>query len=131
MEGGQAQTAPATQDDRLPFSPVVGCVASVLVGALCAGAFFLALSLSQRGEIAYGTEPFRATRLWLLQDVEGRGLGISTTRPLPGATDEEVCALTAVRFVFLGGVAPAADTDFCECYRRGPAGWVSVGPCGE
>jgi len=122
---------PPTRTDRLPFSPAAGCLLSVLVGVLCAAAFFLALQLSQRGEIAYSPEPFRVTRLWLLRGVEGRGLGLSTTRPLPGATEQELCALTTVRFLFLGPGYPLADTDYCECYAHGPSGWSAIGPCGE
>jgi len=131
MEEIQAQPAPPTTVDRLPFSPAVGCLLSVLAGSLCAGAFFLALWLSQRGEIAYSPEPFRVTRVWLLREAEGRGVGISTTRPLPGATERELCALTTVRFILFGPSYPAADTDYCECYQLDPSGWSTVGPCGE
>ncbi len=131
MEEERAQPAASTTDDRLPFSPAVGCLLSVVVGALCAGAFFLGLWFNDRGELAYAPEPFRVTRLWLLREAEGRGVGLSTTRPLPGGTDHEVCALTTVRFVFFGPSYPSADTDYCECYERGPSGWSSVGACGE
>jgi len=131
MEENQAQPTPSTAHDRLPFSPAVGCLLSLLVGALCAGAFFLALWINDRGELAYSPEPFRVTRIWLLREAERRGLGLSTTRPLPGATDQEVCALTTVRFAFIGPSYPSADTDYCECYERGPSGWSPVGPCGE
>ena len=131
MEEIQPAPAPPAGDDRLPFSPALGCLLSVLLGVLCAGTFFLALWLSQRGEIAYSPEPFRVTRVWLLRDVEGRGIGISTTRPLPGATEQELCAFSTVRFLFLGPGSPSANTDYCECYQKGPSGWSAVGPCGE
>ena len=133
--GGMGE-APAHQpgtppQERLPFSPGVGCLLSILVGLLCAGAFSLVLWLDRQGQVVYAPEPFRATRIWVLRGVEGRGLGISKTRPLPGATSESVCARTEVRFYFLGSAVPGADTHYCECYARGPSGWASAGACQE
>src|SRR3989304_4044079 len=85
--GGMEVTPPPDQaprrEERLPFSPGVGCVVSVLGGLICAGAFFFLLWFNQQGQIVYAPEPYRATRIWLLSDVEGRGMGGSTPRPLP------------------------------------------------
>lgn len=130
---GMDENAPAVPDtlreERLPFSPGVGCLLSILVGMVCAGAFFLILWLNQQGQIVYAPEPYRVTRVWTLSEVEGRGLGISRTRPLPGATADEVCARTEVHFYFLGPGVSDADTDYCECFTRTESGWSSAGSC--
>jgi hypothetical protein len=116
-------------EDRLPFSPAVGCLSSIGLGLLCAAGFFLLLWFNQQGQIAYAAEPYRAARVWLLRGVEGKGLGVSWTAPLPGATDEAVCARTTVRFLFVSGTVPESDAEFCECFTRSDGRWTSGGAC--
>jgi hypothetical protein len=116
-------------EERLPFSPGVGCLLSILIGMVCAGAFFFVLWFNQEGQIVYAPEPYRATRVWILRGVEGRGLGVSTTRPLPGSTGDEICARTTVGFYFLAGGMPEANTDYCECYTHNDSGWTFAGAC--
>ncbi|HMK08762.1 MAG TPA: hypothetical protein VK449_06990 [Anaerolineales bacterium] len=126
------QPAPsAGRQEQLPVSPTVGCVVSVLIGLMGSLAFFFVLWFNRQGQIVYGAEPFRTTRVWLLRGAEGRGLGISKTRPLPGATEDQVCARTEVSFYFIGGAVAGADTDYCECYARSDAGWSLAGGCPE
>lgn len=130
---GQPSSSSSSEpaDDRLPFSPAVGCVLAIVTGAVCAGAFFLILGFNQRGDFAYAPEPYRAFRLWIVRDGQGRGLGLSTTLPLPGATEERVCAETSVRFLLTGeGTAPA-DARYCECFERVMGAWSGVGACPE
>jgi hypothetical protein len=102
-----------------------------LIGLLCAGAFFLVLWFNSQGQIVYAPEPYRAARVWILRGVEGRGLGLSITRPLPGATAGRVCAVTSVDFYFIGGGSPEADARFCECFERANSEWANVGDCPE
>ena len=118
-------------EERLPISPGFGCAFSIALGLLCASVFAAVLWLHQQGQIVVGGEPYRTTRVWVLRGVEGRGIGVSMTRPLPGATDEEICARTSVSFLFLGETDPAADTDYCECFVRANGGWVLARACPE
>lgn len=124
-------SAPHPREDRLPFSPAVGCGVAVLIGLLCAGIFFVALGFFQRGELTYAPEPYRSARLWLVRTDEGSGIGYSVTRPLRGETDDRVCAETAVRFLLTRRDASSPDVDFCECYERARGSWSSLGPCPE
>jgi hypothetical protein len=117
------------REERLPFSPGVGCLLSFLAGLACAGAFFFVLWFNQQGQIVYSPEPYRVTRVWILRGAEGKGLGFSTSRPLPGATTDRICARTEVRFFFISGGMPEANTDYCDCYARSESGWAFAGAC--
>jgi hypothetical protein len=129
MEETSPPGPPRRSEDRLPFSPGLGCLASLLAGLVCAGAFAFLLWFNQQGQIVVAPEPYRATRVWILKGAEGRGLGVSSTRPLPGATSDRVCARTSVDFYFLGGGVPEANTDYCECFVRSGTGWIAAGEC--
>ena len=124
----QAQTLP---EERLPFSPGVGCLLSLLAGLAGAGAFAFLLWFNQQGQIVHAPEPYRATRIWILRGAEGSGLGASITRPMAGATEDDVCAATTVSFYFLGGGMPEANTEYCECFTRTDSGWTLAGDCPE
>jgi hypothetical protein len=67
----------------------------------------------------------------ILRGVEGRGLAVSNTRPLRGATSDRVCAKTSVDFYFVGAGMPEANTDYCECFTRTDSGWTLAGDCPE
>jgi hypothetical protein len=121
--------AAAPAPDRLPI-PRRWVAPGVLAG-LSGRTFFLVLWFNSQGQIVYAPEPYRAARVWILRGVEGRGLGLSITRPLPGATADRVCAATSVNFFFLGGGSPKADTRFCECFEQANSEWANVGDCPE
>jgi hypothetical protein len=121
---------PTEPPDRLPFSPAVGCLLSLLAGILCAGVFSLALWFSQQGEIAYAPDPLRGVRLWLVRGAGFSGLGVSTTRPLEGGSQGYACALTTVRFLICSG-PPADDAVYCECFTHSESGWSPAGACGD
>lgn len=122
---------PATPSaDRLPFSPAVGCVLAVLAGLVCASAFFAVLWMTQRGEIAYAPEPYRGVRLWIVRGGEGDGLGLSVTRPLPGATDGKICAETTVRYI-PSSADLERDVSYCECFVRDGEAWLAAEGCAE
>jgi hypothetical protein len=131
MEPEATPTPAPREDDRLPFSPGVGCLLSIGLGLLCAAGFFLLLSFNQQGQIAYSAEPYRAARVWLLRGGEGSGLGLSITRPIPPVMEDRVCARTTVRFLFVSRQVPGSNVDFCECFTRTDAGWTSGGACSE
>jgi hypothetical protein len=117
-------------EERLPVSPAVGCLLSVVAGLVCAAAYFGIVWFSQQGQLVYAPEPYRATRIWILRGVEGRGIGVSTTRPLDETGSDNVCAVTEVRFYMLGG-GNGSDAEYCECFTRTQAGWAAAGACPE
>ena len=131
MDEARPSLDPAPAEDHLPISPAVGCLLSVVVGLLCAGAFSLILWFNSQGQFVYAPEPYRTTRVWILRGVEGRGLGVSTTRPLPGGTADRTCAVTSVRFYMLSGGGAEAAARYCECFERAESGWVNAGGCPE
>jgi hypothetical protein len=131
MEPEAMPTSAPRQDDRLPFSPGVGCLLSLGMGLLCAAGFFLLLSFNQQGQIAYTSEPYRAARVWLLRGAEGNGFGLSITSPIPPVTEDRVCARTTVRFLFVSRQVPGSNAEYCECFILTDAGWTSGGACPE
>lgn len=122
---------PEPRQDRLPFSPVIGCLLAVLAGVLCAGVFFAGLWLTQRREIAYAPQPYSGIRLWIVSADEGGGLGLSTTWPVPGRAADRVCAVTTVRFLLASNSAEPTGTSFCECFERTGEAWSPGGSCPE
>lgn len=132
MSGQPAPLASSeAADEHLPFSPAVGCVLAVVFGVLCAGAFFVVLGFNQRGDIAYAPKPYMSFRLWIVRGGEGRGLGLSMTRPLPGASEDRVCAETSVRFLLTRTSAGPSDVRYCECFERVGGAWSAAGSCPE
>lgn len=89
--------------------------------------FFLLLTpcmlilLATQNEITIplgGDAPDHEIRLWLIQEIDERGLGISTTSILQTEPDA-LCVQTRSRFMLWQGEAePIA---YCECYTRSAA----------
>jgi hypothetical protein len=81
--------------------------------------------LAARGELNWKRGEFVEDRLWLIQDVDARGLGHSSSRVISNQepVDGPICVRTRVRFLMWKGTAePSA---YCECYTAGrhePAG---------
>jgi hypothetical protein len=116
-------------DDRLPFSPAVGCLASIVIGLLAAGLLFNALRLARDGELRFGDSP-TAPRLWLVNEAGDQGVGISTaevlSRDFQGAG---ICLTTRVRFLLWRQAGADTSIDYCDCYQPAGNGWQFAGRC--
>jgi hypothetical protein len=76
--------------------------------------FCFALALQGEISVQLGDVPGQSLRIWLLNESDQRGLGIS--RPVVSAHDGQVCIQTQVSFVMWAG--SATGTSFCDCYTR-------------
>jgi hypothetical protein len=117
MEGGVSARRPWLR--RLGYGG--GCLLWLLVMALPLAAFVLAVN----GQIDWRRGEFAGTRLWLIQEADQQGLGLSTARVISNeeAIDGPICVRTRVVFLLWRGSGESAQ--FCECYAAGthaPAG---------
>lgn len=76
----------------------------------------LIIGLAMAGELGWRRGPYNSDRLWLIQQVDERGLGYSAERILSDRRAEggPVCVRTRVRFFMWRGQGDPAD--YCECY---------------
>ncbi|MFN8373494.1 MAG: hypothetical protein U0694_11550 [Anaerolineae bacterium] len=76
----------------------------------------LLITLAQQGEIviSQGNLPNQQIRVWLVMEIDQRGIGISSTSQ--HEVDNALCLQTDVRFLFWQGAAE--PTSYCECYNR-------------
>lgn len=83
--------------------------------------------LAIRGEIVltHSDIPEDYFRIWSIQELQLRGLGISNARRV-SIPDGSVCTITDTHFILWKGQAPAAHQ--CSCYtRQGEANtWMSI-----
>lgn len=74
---------------------------------------FLAFILAARGEVRIGGEE-RSLRIFLVQEEEAQGVGISWERPL---RDQTGCNKTRVTYLMWAG--QAQNTAYCLCPNTG------------
>jgi len=76
----------------------------------------LLITLAQQGEIviSQGNLPNQQIRIWLIMEIDQRGIGISNTSQ--HEVDNALCLQTDVRFLFWQG--EGEPTSYCECYSR-------------
>jgi hypothetical protein len=99
----------------------LGCLVWLVVMFLPCLGFMLAV----RGEFTWQRGEFAQDRLWLIQEIDERGLGYSAARVTRNeeAVDGPICVRTRVRFLMWRGTAEPVE--YCECYTAGthePAG---------
>jgi hypothetical protein len=77
------------------------------------------VSLAQQGEITIqqGELPGQQFRVWLVMEIDQRGLGISTTAPYE--VNGAQCVQTDVQFALWQG--EGTPISYCECYTRSDA----------
>lgn len=92
--------------------------------------FFFILSpcfviiLATQGEIilSHSDLPNHHFRIWLLQEISARGVGITTSRRIEVSSPEPLaCTIMDVRFLLWGGDAQksgALPSHQCACYAR-------------
>lgn len=76
------------------------------------------LAVNQEIAIPTGDLPGQQVRIWLVMEVEQRGLGYSTAS-VTQRSETEVCLTTDIGFLLWQGQAEAAR--YCECYARSSA----------
>lgn len=121
----EQETQPEVQSEVQPEAPQrkppgllrrFGC----LILLVCWFSFVLSpcilITLAQQGEItlSQGELPGQNIRVWLIMEIDERGVGISSTsqHEINGAQ----CLQTDVNFVLWEGEAESVS--YCECYSR-------------
>ncbi|HEX2905760.1 MAG TPA: hypothetical protein VHO69_02790 [Phototrophicaceae bacterium] len=101
----------------------IGCLAGLLLWALIMllPCFLFFLATQEQITISLGDAPQQTARIWLVNEIRQRGLGLSWASVKPGTSDRTVCVQTETRFMLWVGTGPAAT--HCECYTRVNAAW--------
>jgi hypothetical protein len=76
--------------------------------------FFITLAFQQQITISQGDAPGQMIRIWLINEADHRGLGISSTSVHPTVQENNLCIQTDVRFILWAG--QSESTSYCECY---------------
>lgn len=129
----QRLTADSTDsegEDRLPFSPLVGCLLAIVI-ALAGGFFVLQIGrLMYFGEIRFGGPDLNPNRIWLVRESENAGISISRTKVISGSLDDEqVCLRTRIRSIFWRRDDSPPIAGYCLCYQRANDAWSQTGDC--
>jgi hypothetical protein len=94
-----------------------GCLAALVVWfviLLTPCAFFL-LATQEQITITLGAAPEQTLRIWLINEVKERGVGISWAS-VTAENETGLCVQTNTRFILWMGKADNAT--FCACYTR-------------
>lgn len=94
-----------------------GCLVGLVVWfviLLTPCAFFL-LATQEQITITLGAVPEQALRIWLINEVKERGVGISWAS-VTAENETGLCVQTDTRFILWMGKAD--DATFCACYTR-------------
>jgi hypothetical protein len=78
--------------------------------------FFVTLAFQEQITILQGDAPAQMIRIWLINEADHRGLGISYTSAYPTQQEDSLCIQTDVRFILWAG--QSEPTSYCECYTR-------------
>lgn len=109
---------PAAARRRRPLRRL-GCTLLLLIWfvvlLLPCGLFLLAV----RGELSLtvGDLPDQELRLWLVMEIDQRGIGTSIPAVYPSGDSNAVCMETVVRYFFWHGEGEAPIV-YCECFDR-------------
>lgn len=125
----QANAPPAEVGKARRFSPWQGCALALLLMGAGVWLVFSAARLISLGELSWGSE-LSGGRLWLVQEAENRGLGLTTTcKVAAGQGEGEVCARTSLRLLLWAADGSAEETSYCRCYRMVEGSYQFVGTC--
>lgn len=119
----EQEVQPEVQNEVPPAPPKppglmrrVGCTILVVIWFAFVLSPCALLTLARDGQLSIttGELPGQEMRIWLVMEIDQRGVGISTTsqREVDGAQ----CLQTDVRFVFWQG--EDEPLSYCECYTR-------------
>ncbi len=98
----------------------VGCSVWLV---LCLGLLVLSAVLV-RGEVTWGGTDRQPNRIWLLDETEFSGIGISRSRETTNAAGV-TCTYTRVRYLLASGEADTLNTEYCNCFEDGS----NIGAC--
>ncbi len=129
---GKIDPSDDSEDSRLPFSPAIGCLVSVLLGLSAAGILTLAVSLASGRELRANVGELSEVRLWFVQDDRNSGIGLSRSIAVEYAPNSgEKCVETTVSFFLWRTDGSAKNAKFCECYRKVGDTWLVNDGCGS
>ncbi len=80
--------------------------------------FFLTLAFQQEIRVATGGAPGQELRIWLIMEVETRGIGVSNGT-VRSASDDSLCVETHINYLLWAGQEDSSL--YCECYQRSSA----------
>ena len=116
-----------TQQRRHPLKRP-GCVFGLILWfvVLLTPCFMIILAVQGEISIQTGSVPEQRVRIWLIQEANQSGVGIST--PKTFAQNEAMCIQTNVTFMLWRGSSD--PTQYCECYTQSGADWqiISTNP---
>jgi hypothetical protein len=96
-----------------------GCLIGLAIWAVLILSPCIIGILVTTGEVSLtlGSAPGQQLRIWLIDEVRERGLGISTPAVFGGGSDATaMCVQTDVRYLLWAGSADPVS--YCECYLR-------------
>lgn len=114
------------------FTRRLGCYGMIIVWFLLllapCGLFYLAT----QGEvtITFQESPPQIVRIWLINEVERRGIGFSRPSLFVDVASQTACIQTDVQFLLWQGHADNLTTSYCECYSRDGDSWTFSGSSG-
>lgn len=98
----------------------IGCGVLLVIwfALLLTPCFLITLAVQQEVRISTGGAPGQELRVWLLMEVDTRGVGVSTGT-VKSQTDTNMCVQTDIRYFLWQGSEESVS--YCECYQRSSA----------
>ena len=107
---------PAAPSGRSPLRRLgCGCALLIWFLVLLSPCFIIVLATQGQITISQGDLPGQEVRIWLVQEANERGVGISSTSSYDHSNGE-ICVQTVVTYVLWQGLGEPAT--YCDCYER-------------
>lgn len=117
------EEAPQTSPPPKPRSPLrrLGCIILLVIwfAVLLSPCLLIVLATQQEIVVSTGGAPGQQARLWLISEIDARGLAFSSAS-VSEQGESAICVQTDVRFFLWAG--SAEPVSYCECYERDSAG---------
>ena len=112
----QPVAMPVPQRRRSPLRRA-GCTVLVVLWFLILLVPCFCLALATQGEITIpqGSAPGQVIRVWLINEADERGLGVSSTS-VQQIDADHLCVESSTRYLLWAGIADPSVS--CECYAR-------------
>jgi len=105
----------------------LGCFLALLIWFVLLLLPCFAIFLISQGEvnIQTGDLPGQTLRVWIIEGVRERGIGISSPQVLDAGVQNRSCLITSTHFLLWMG--ESEPTQVCECYdKQSDASWSPV-----